>query len=59
MSANDGLPTLERIVGMEKAFAGKRVVVMGGSRGIGRATALAFASAGASVSICARNAGPL
>lgn len=37
-------------------FTGKRVVVCGGSRGIGRATALAFAAAGADVSICARGA---
>ena len=35
-------------------FTGRRVVVMGGSRGIGRATALAFARAGAAVAICAR-----
>ena len=32
----------------------QRVIVMGGSRGIGRSIALAFASAGAAVSICAR-----
>jgi 3-oxoacyl-[acyl-carrier protein] reductase len=38
---------------------GKRVVVAGGSRGIGRAIALAFAEAGASVSICARGAAAL
>ena len=36
-------------------FADKRVLVCGGSRGIGRSTALAFARAGASVAICARN----
>ena len=35
-------------------FSGKRVLVAGGSRGIGRAIALAFAGAGADVSICAR-----
>jgi len=35
---------------------GKRVVVAGGSRGIGRSIALAFAQGGASVSICARGA---
>ena len=35
-------------------FAGKRVIVMGGSRGIGRSIALGFASGGAAVSICAR-----
>jgi 3-oxoacyl-[acyl-carrier protein] reductase len=36
------------------AFNERRVVVCGGSRGIGRAIALAFAGAGADVSICAR-----
>lgn len=40
-------------------FTGKRVLVAGGSRGIGRAIALGFAAAGAQVSICARNAGAL
>jgi len=35
---------------------GKRVVVAGASRGIGRAIALAFAQGGARVSICARGA---
>jgi 3-oxoacyl-[acyl-carrier protein] reductase len=35
---------------------GKRVVVAGGSRGIGRSIALAFAAAGANVSVCARGA---
>jgi 3-oxoacyl-[acyl-carrier protein] reductase len=33
---------------------GKRVVVAGGSKGIGRSIALGFADAGAAVSICAR-----
>ena len=37
-------------------FTGKKVVVCGGSRGIGRAMALGFAGAGADVSICARRA---
>lgn len=35
-------------------FSGIRVAVAGGSRGIGRSMALAFAEAGAAVSICAR-----
>jgi 3-oxoacyl-[acyl-carrier protein] reductase len=35
-------------------FKGARVVVCGGSRGIGRAIALGFAQAGAAVSVCAR-----
>lgn len=38
---------------------GYRVVVAGGSKGIGRSIALAFAHAGASVSICARGADAL
>lgn len=37
-------------------FTGKRAIVCGGSRGIGRAIALGFAQAGAAVSICARGA---
>ncbi len=37
-------------------FSGKRVLVAGGSRGIGRAIALSFAARGAAVSICARGA---
>ncbi|WP_426689680.1 SDR family NAD(P)-dependent oxidoreductase [Rhodanobacter ginsengiterrae] len=40
-------------------FGGYRVVVAGGSRGIGRSIALAFAQAGADVSICARGAAAL
>ncbi len=35
-------------------FSNRRIVVAGGSRGIGRSIALAFAAAGANVSICAR-----
>ncbi|MGN2252015.1 SDR family NAD(P)-dependent oxidoreductase [Frateuria sp. GZRe12] len=35
-------------------FAGYRVLVAGGSKGIGRSIALGFAQAGAAVSICAR-----
>ena len=41
---------------MKIDIARKRAVVAGGSRGIGRAIALAFAEAGAGVSICARGA---
>ena len=41
---------------MQVELTGKRVVVAGASRGIGRAIALACAQAGASVSICARGA---
>ena len=37
-------------------FTGRRVVVAGGSRGIGHAIACGFAAAGAHVSICARGA---
>ncbi|MBV1696210.1 MAG: SDR family oxidoreductase [Hyphomicrobiales bacterium] len=39
---------------MQIDFTGRRVVVCGGSKGIGRAIALAFAEGGASVSVCAR-----
>ncbi len=43
---------------MNLDLTGKRVVVCGGSRGIGRSIALAFAACGADVSACARgNAG--
>lgn len=41
-----GMPLLD--------FRGRRVVVAGGSKGIGRCMALAFAGAGAAVSVCAR-----
>jgi 3-oxoacyl-[acyl-carrier protein] reductase len=41
---------------MNIELTGKRAVICGGSRGIGRAIALACAEAGAAVSICARGA---
>ena len=44
---------------MQFDFKSKRVVVAGGSRGIGRSIALAFAASGAGVSICARGAAAL
>ena len=39
---------------MNITLAGRNAVIAGGSRGIGRSIALAFAAAGANVSICAR-----
>jgi 3-oxoacyl-[acyl-carrier protein] reductase len=39
---------------MEISFKGKKVLVGGASRGIGRSIALAFAAGGADVAICAR-----
>jgi 3-oxoacyl-[acyl-carrier protein] reductase len=39
---------------MQISLKGKRTIVTGGSKGIGRSIALAFAQAGAAVSICAR-----
>lgn len=44
---------------MELNLKGLRVVVAGGSRGIGKAIALGFAAEGCAVSICARAPGPL
>lgn len=43
----------------QRPLAGKSALVTGGSRGIGRATATAFALAGARVAICARTHGDL
>ncbi|MGE0718061.1 MAG: SDR family NAD(P)-dependent oxidoreductase [Alphaproteobacteria bacterium] len=44
---------------MQIDFTGKRVLVAGGSKGIGRSIALGFAAAGANVAICARGADAL
>ena len=41
---------------MKIDLSGKRAVVTGGSRGLGRAIALGMAASGASVSVCARGA---
>jgi 3-oxoacyl-[acyl-carrier protein] reductase len=48
---------VERVMHID--FRGSRVVVCGGSRGIGRAIALTFAEAGAAVSTCARGSDAL
>ena len=39
---------------MQLELTGRNALIAGGSRGIGRSIALAFAAAGANVSICAR-----
>src|SRR5260370_7525845 len=44
---------------MKIDIVGRRAIVAGGSRGVGRAIALVFAAAGHGVSICARGAAAL
>ncbi|TVP78493.1 MAG: SDR family oxidoreductase [Gemmatimonadales bacterium] len=44
---------------MDLGLKGRRCVVLGGSRGIGRSIALGLAAEGADVAICARKEGPL
>ncbi|WMJ68972.1 SDR family oxidoreductase [Stenotrophomonas sp. 24(2023)] len=55
MATGPALPVDQRPAGAPILdFTGRRVLVAGGSKGIGRALALAFARAGARVSVCAR-----
>ena len=44
---------------MDLQLTGKKAIVTGGSRGIGRAIARQLALEGCDVAICARTAGPL
>lgn len=44
---------------MDMQLSGKKALVTGGSRGIGKATAFALAREGCDVAICARSEGPL
>ena len=44
---------------MDLGIRGRQAIVTGGSRGIGKATALALAREGCDVAICARNEAPL
>jgi 3-oxoacyl-[acyl-carrier protein] reductase len=44
---------------METGLRGRVAIVAASSKGIGRATAMAFAAEGTKLALCARNAGPL
>src|SRR3954453_7461894 len=58
-SAATGWGYAEAGASMDLGLKGRRAVVTGGSRGIGRAIALGLAAEGAHVAICARSAEPL
>ncbi|TIU32018.1 MAG: SDR family NAD(P)-dependent oxidoreductase, partial [Mesorhizobium sp.] len=55
-SPGNSRASFARVNAMQISFKGKKVVVTGASRGIGRSIALAFAAEGADVAICARGA---
>src|SRR5690606_19884149 len=51
--------TEDGMSGASDGLAGRTVMITGASRGLGAALAVAFAESGASVSVCAREAGTL